>query len=104
MTVGGLSLGLLHMWVSGSPLNEYLYILPGLVLAVVALASIWYGFRITRLRHVRDVLLRHLRCSHCGYDLHGLPRDAEDGATVCPECGCAWELDDVQGAGGQDDG
>ncbi len=104
MTVGGFGLGLLYMWVSGSLLSDYLYSLPGLVLAVIALASIWYGFRLTRLRHVRDVLLRHLRCSHCGYDLQGLPTDPEDGVTVCPECGCAWKLDDSQAVGGHGDG
>lgn len=100
MATGGFGIGLLHMRVSGAPLHEYLYILPGLVLAVIALASIWYGLRLTRLRHVRDLLLRRLRCSHCGYDLRGLPTDPEDGATVCPECGCAWKLDESQAGGG----
>ncbi len=66
MAAGGFGIGLLHIRVSGAPLHEYLYILPGLVLYVIALASIWYGFRMTRLRHVKDVLLRHLRCPHCG--------------------------------------
>lgn len=99
MTVGGLSLGFLYMWMSGSPITDYLYSLPGPVLAVIALVSIWYGFRLTRLRHVRDVLLRHLRCSHCGYDIRGLPTDPEDGATVCPECGCAWRLDETADSG-----
>jgi transcription initiation factor TFIIIB Brf1 subunit/transcription initiation factor TFIIB len=37
-------------------------------------------------------MLKHLRCPHCGYDLRGLAADPEDGATVCPECGCAWRL------------
>ena len=36
---------------------------------------------------------RFLRCPHCGYDIRGLPTDPEDGATICPECGCAWQLD-----------
>ncbi len=90
--VAGFSLGLIHMGVSGTPLREYLYSLPGLILAVIAFGSIWYGFRMTRLRRVRDVLLRHLRCPHCGYDIRGLPTDPTDGATVCPECGYAWKL------------
>ena len=25
-----------------------------------------------------------------------LPTDPADGATVCPECGCAWKLEDAQ--------
>jgi transcription initiation factor TFIIIB Brf1 subunit/transcription initiation factor TFIIB len=37
-------------------------------------------------------MLKHRRCPHCGYDIRGLPVDPQDGATVCPECGCAWEL------------
>lgn len=40
------------------------------------------------------VLLKYLRCPHCGYSLQGLSVDATDGATVCPECACAWKLDD----------
>jgi hypothetical protein len=42
--------------------------------------------------HILHVLLKHRLCPHCGYDIRGLPADAEDGATVCPECGCAWQL------------
>ncbi|MEQ8846036.1 MAG: hypothetical protein RIB58_14410 [Phycisphaerales bacterium] len=28
-------------------------------------------------------------CPHCGYDTHGLPRDAGTGQATCPECGKA---------------
>lgn len=55
--------------------------------------GIW-GFtasaRRKRFHRVRDAMLRHGRCPHCGYDLAHLPPDPEDGALVCPECGCAW--------------
>ena len=44
---------------------------------------------------VLAVLLEHRRCPHCGYSLRGLPVEAADGATVCPECACAWRLDDA---------
>ena len=50
------------------------------------------GARQARMKRVRDVMLKHLRCPHCGYDIRRLPTDAVDGATVCPECGCAWDL------------
>jgi hypothetical protein len=30
------------------------------------------------------------RCPGCGYELEGVPREADDGCTVCPECGAAW--------------
>lgn len=45
-----------------------------------------------RLKRVRDIMLARLRCPHCGYDIRLLPTDPTDGATVCPECGCAWAL------------
>ncbi len=62
---------------------------------------IWYGIKKKRFGKVAAAMLKHLRCPHCGYDIRGLPIDPEDGATVCPECGCAWRLDDRRIAGGQ---
>lgn len=44
---------------------------------------------------VWQVLLKHRMCPHCGYDIRELPTDPTDGATVCPECGCAWKLCDA---------
>ncbi len=55
---------------------------------------LWRSGRQDRLRRVRSAMLYHLRCPHCGYLLTGLPIDSNDGATVCPECGCAWILGD----------
>lgn len=52
----------------------------------------WAGARRLRLARTTQAMLRHRRCPHCGYDLHGLPTDPSDSATVCPECGCAWRL------------
>jgi hypothetical protein len=57
---------------------------------------IWMGAKAARSKRVRRVMLQHLRCPHCGYDIRGLPTDPTDGATVCPECGCAWTLDAPQ--------
>ncbi len=31
-------------------------------------------------------------CASCGYDINNLSA-AEDGLTVCPECGCSWRMD-----------
>lgn len=53
---------------------------------------IWYGIKRRRFGHVAAVMLSHQRCPHCGYDLRMLRTDPNDGATVCPECGCAWRL------------
>ena len=75
-------------------------------LAVFVLGAVqfWRSGRRARAKHVLEVMLKHLRCPHCGYDLRLLPTDPEDGATVCPECGCAWRLDDAKEAGGHDNG
>jgi hypothetical protein len=54
----------------------------------------WIVARQARLKRVRFAMLKHRRCPHCGYDLRGLPTDPADQATVCPECGCAWVLDE----------
>jgi hypothetical protein len=64
-------------------------------LAVVALIP-WMFIHQRRARRgrVSAVLIRFRRCPHCGYSLQGLPVDPTDGATVCPECACAWRLDD----------
>lgn len=40
------------------------------------------------------VCVRNSICPACGYNLKGLePQD--DGCTVCPECGAAWRLEDM---------
>ncbi len=54
----------------------------------------WLGAKRMRFNRIRSTMLKYLRCPHCGYDLRMLPRAPEDGLTVCPECGCAWRLDD----------
>ncbi len=65
--------------------------------------AIYFRYRfVKRARHERicRVMLEYLRCPHCGYDLRGLPSDPADGATVCPECGCAWMME-AQGQTGE---
>jgi hypothetical protein len=54
----------------------------------------WMAQRKTRTKRNRAALLLHKRCPHCGYDLQTLAVDPRDGATVCPECSCAWRLDE----------
>lgn len=63
----------------------------------VPFAAMWLGLLVISIRGRREgrrlitwVMLKHWRCPHCGYDMHGLPVHPADGATVCPECGCAW--------------
>ncbi|MHC4766639.1 MAG: hypothetical protein ACYTF2_16210 [Planctomycetota bacterium] len=52
----------------------------------------WVGLKRARFGKVAAAMLKHGRCPHCGYHLRGLPPDEQDGATVCSECGCAWDL------------
>ncbi|MGD8454514.1 MAG: hypothetical protein PVJ57_22085 [Phycisphaerae bacterium] len=57
----------------------------------------WYGIKRRRFGYVAAAMLSHQRCPHCGYDLRMLPADSDDGATICPECGCAWQLGEERG-------
>ncbi len=59
----------------------------------------WIAMRQKRFRRVPAILLKHRCCPHCGYGLRGLPVDPVDGATICPECACAWKLDEPQRVG-----
>jgi len=54
---------------------------------------VWYAIKRRRFGKVAAAMLKYSRCPHCGYDLRLLPTDSGDGATVCPECGCAWQLE-----------
>ena len=56
--------------------------------------AVWIGMKRSRFGKVAAAMLKHLRCPSCGYDLRLLPTDPEDGATICPECGSAWKLDE----------
>jgi hypothetical protein len=68
---------------------------PAIMSAIVAGAVVSIvGARHARFARLKRVMLRHSRCPHCGYGLTGVPPSDEDGATVCPECACAWRLDD----------
>ena len=78
-----------------------------LVVAVTVIAcwAILLAFRKTIRRILWRMLMDHgiPCCASCGYDLRLLPADPEDGSTVCPECGCAWNLAEPARQGGQDD-
>ena len=54
---------------------------------------VWYAIKRRRFGKVAAAMLKYSRCPHCGYDLRLLPTDPADGATICPECGCAWQLE-----------
>lgn len=78
---------------------------PALLIPPLAgLLSIWLVSARVRFKRIRNIILKHSRYPHCGHDLRLLPTDPEDGATVCPECGCAWRLSNVQAIGEHGDG
>ena len=80
-----------EMFVSGSfSLHELLRIFSPAVW--VGPVILWLGAYHIRFQRTAKVMLRHLRCPHCGYDVRGLPVGPDDGLTTCPECGCAWLL------------
>jgi hypothetical protein len=54
---------------------------------------VWFAVKRRRFGKVASAMLKYSRCPHCGYDLRGLLRSTDDGATICPECGCAWRLE-----------
>jgi hypothetical protein len=61
------------------------------LLAYGALASAFLGGRWLFLRRGVRLLLRDRLCPACGYRLSGIA-PADDGCTVCPECGAAWRF------------
>jgi len=68
--------------------------LVNIICLALFMLGIWTGARKLRFHRIKRAMLKHRRCPHCGYDLKGLPVDESDGATICPECGCAWKLSD----------
>ena len=94
MCWGGMMLYMLYISSSGGRLDRVT-----LAIALLQLVFIsggfylpWLASKKRRIPRMRLAMLKHGRCPHCGYDLHGLPTDTSDQATVCPECGCAWRL------------
>jgi hypothetical protein len=71
---------------------EYVLWPTNLIVFAFGAVQFWRSGRRARAKRVCAIMLEHLRCPHCGYDIRGLPADPADGATVCPECGCAWKL------------
>lgn len=67
------------------------------------LITSWISLRSARHQKIGKVMLQHRYCPHCAYDLRLLPIDPADRATVCPECGCAWTLDEEADGNGHSD-
>lgn len=62
---------------------------------IVGAVALWFVLPPTeRLKHeqsIIDTILAEGYCVSCGYELAGLPVEA-DGCTVCPECRAAWRI------------
>jgi hypothetical protein len=90
-------------WKGLDPVNTTIYVLQ----VVIILSGPFLAYRFAKAKYVSrvaSVMLKHRHCPHCGYDIRGLPRHPEDGATVCPECGCAWKLNETPGVERNSDG
>jgi hypothetical protein len=86
-----------RFYVSSSPgwdLIGMLFPIAQFVLMFGAFYATWVVGKRARRPRVVPIMLKHRRCPHCGYDMRDLTPDEKDGATVCPECGCAWAPDD----------
>jgi len=83
-------------FIRGAGIDRVEYVLWPTNLGVFALGAVqfWRSGRRARAKNICAIMLQHRRCPHCGYDIRGLPTDSGDGCTVCPECGCAWRLED----------
>lgn len=76
-------------WKGFDPVNVTIYT----VQFVIIVSGPVLAFRMARAKYagrIVSVMLAHRHCPHCGYDIRGLPPSADDGSTVCPECGSAW--------------
>ena len=83
-------------WKGIDPVMVTIYVLQ----VIVILSGPLIAYRIAKGQYaarVARVMLEHRHCTHCGYDMRGLPTDTSDGTTVCPECGCAWMLEGEAG-------
>ncbi len=79
-------------WSRGRPVGVFNIEMIGLYGAIPTWIIVWFWQKRSRVRRTCTIMLKNLRCPHCGYDIRGLPVDPQDGCTVCPECGCAWRL------------
>ncbi len=80
---------------SGWGLVEILFALAQFAFMFGAFIGTWIWAKRARFGRIHLIMLKHRRCPHCGYNLRLLPTDPEDQTTVCPECGCAWLIDDA---------
>lgn len=58
----------------------------GMLMAIVHFETAWRSKDLAKMD-----LLPSGRCAACAFSLRGIVPEA-DGCTVCPECGCAWQV------------
>ena len=82
-------------WKGLDPIGVTIYVIQ----FVVIVSGPLIAYRLARgsyANRITPVMLKYSLCPHCGYDLRLLPASPNDGATTCPECGCAWLIDDTE--------
>ena len=85
-------------WKGFDPVNVTIYVIQ----VVVIFSGPVLAFRMARAKYasrIASVMLEQRHCPHCAYDIRALPVDPTDGTTICPECGCAWQLAEESTAG-----
>jgi len=80
-------------WFSDNHFSMLFYILAEFTVFVITLIFFPRSLRGFRRKTVTTLLSGHI-CPHCGYSLLRLPY-REDGCTLCPECGVAWQLPEL---------
>ncbi len=93
----GLGIAALYFWSDAGARADLIGTLtnPALMVPnlVCCLVVPWIATRSARMKRIQSVMLRRRRCPHCGYDLRASSIDSADGATICSECGCAWNIE-----------
>jgi ssDNA-binding Zn-finger/Zn-ribbon topoisomerase 1 len=91
---GGMTIMLVRAYLfrGGLDIVGKILALVNIICLALFMLGIWTGARKLRFGRVKRIMLAHRRCPHCGYNLANLPVDARDGVTVCPECGCGWNM------------
>ena len=82
-------------WKGLDPVRIVIY----LIQFIVIVSGPLIAYRLARgsyAHRIAPVMLKYSLCPHCGYDLRLLPASPNDGATTCPECGCAWLIGDAE--------
>lgn len=78
-----------------SPLGAAAF-LGGLVFSALGIVLLFFSFVVPSGDEAKKIALSNFFCAWCMEDLTGIDAQ-DDGCTICPECGAAWELGNADG-------